>query len=137
MLATCFRCSGFVPEGAAVCPHCACDVTVSEAGSAPVPVGRGVRLLRRALRGSLIAGSSMVLAACYGCPPDECGGDDGLGGSGGTPAATGGFGTGGGASGGGPSGGGPAAGGNSPLGGGAGEGGLGGLGGLGGQDAAP
>ena len=128
MLTQCLRCSGFVPDDCSLCPHCglACSTAAKPATSGPA------RILRKVLRGTLIAGSSMVLAACYGCPPDEC--EDGLGGSGGFGGGSGGgtstggfFGSGGGQSTGGQSTGGHA--GDDGL------GGLGGLAGFGGGDA--
>jgi hypothetical protein len=141
MLRTCLVCSGFLPDSCTTCPHCSCAVggVDLEGAAAKAPSkqpSKRARLLRRVMKGTLIAGSSMVLAACYGCPPDECGGDDldGYGGAGATTGtggnATGGSATGGNASGGNASGGSGV--GGSDLGGGAGEGGLGGFAGEGG-----
>jgi len=97
MLTRCLDCRGFIPDDCSACPHCG---AVADASAAAQSGGRavspGVRLLRRALKGTLIAGSSMVLAACYGCPPDSCGSldDDNYGGSGGGGTDTGGTSTG-------------------------------------------
>lgn len=126
MLTQCVRCSGFVPDDCSLCPHCGATAAApsGSAAASGASSNRRTRILRRVLRGALIAGSSMVLAACYGCPPDECGGDD-LDGSGGFGGDTGGT-----------SSGGAASGGAAPTGGGAGEGGLGGAAGFGG-DVAP
>lgn len=139
MLRTCTECSGFVPESCTICPHCSCAVATADIrratpkASSKEPSARA-RLLRRVMKGTLIAGSSMVLAACYGCPPDACGDGGDLGGAGGTGATgSGGFSTGGNASGG--SGVGGSSGGTDP-GGGAGEGGLGGMGGFAGEGGA-
>ncbi len=98
MLVLCHSCSGFVPDDCALCPHCQKDVRVEESEGAQArpsdldhcltaaDVGAGdanapnaaARLMRRVWKGTLIAGSSMVLAACYGAPPDQY--DDSTGG---------------------------------------------------------
>lgn len=133
---TCSHCSGFVPDDCALCPNCGTFVSgpslasssgEPQAGSTSAvatPVGR---LLKWALRSSWIAGSSVMLAACYGSPGDYEDGIDGEGGqgSGGRTPAAGGLSSTGGASTGGAASGGTIAGGEGGLGG-AGEGGLGG-----------
>lgn len=114
MLGLCRSCSGFVPDDCLECPHCQTDLRVESSDSSQTSTGHesislaaaaaaetspsvAARFMRRVWKGTLIAGSSMVLAACYGSPPDDYvgpGSDDdesATGGSGGErPVSTGG-----------------------------------------------
>lgn len=54
----CTRCDGFVPAGAARCPHC----------NASLQSRRGRKLLRAAVAVTLGGAFAATLMACYGCP---------------------------------------------------------------------